>query len=416
MAAIRTSLTRFGLAMLVALVVLGACPRGDAQDIMLPDPNYQPRVKKPKPKRDVLPAAPQQLPAFSIPVAPLGFGSPSATYLGRQYSLMSLDFLDEKRLLFSFRAPGLLARDASESSGDRQMKAVVLKLPEGTVESQTLWTLSDRLPYLWMLQDGHFLLRDHEGLKIGDASLQNKPVLNLSGEFQNLQINPEGTVAAVQSLERMSPTPNAALNVVTRVVQLRNGQVETSHSSSVSELPVNSDGFLAITHDNKYDLWSLKLTSFSNDTRLLGHIRSNCLPIAAFLSDQKILVSGCNPYHIPTLQAVSTSGHVLWETETPVAPIPPLLITTPSDSRFARESIIFKKVPSAGSEILWVKAVRGQVVRVFDSATGKAALEVPIKPIFDAGGNVAISPSGRRVAILNGGAIQVFELPTPPVN
>jgi len=27
---------------------------------------------------------------------------------------------------------------------------------------------------------------------------------------------------------------------------------------------------------------------------------------------------------------------------------------------------------------------------------------------------VAISPSGRRVAVLNAGAIQVFELPAPP--
>ena len=34
-----------------------------------------------------------------------------------------------------------------------------------------------------------------------------------------------------------------------------------------------------------------------------------------------------------------------------------------------------------------------------------------MSPILDAGGNVAISPSGRRVAVLNGGAIQVFELP-----
>ena len=33
---------------------------------------------------------------------------------------------------------------------------------------------------------------------------------------------------------------------------------------------------------------------------------------------------------------------------------------------------------------------------------------------LDAGGNVAISPSGQRVAILNRGAIQVFQLPAPP--
>jgi len=58
--------------------------------------------------------------------------------------------------------------------------------------------------------------------------------------------------------------------------------------------------------------------------------------------------------------------------------------------------------------------IKGQWVRVFDSVTGTVAFESPATPILDAGGNVAISPSGRRVAVLNAGSIQVFELPPPP--
>jgi hypothetical protein len=41
-------------------------------------------------------------------------------------------------------------------------------------------------------------------------------------------------------------------------------------------------------------------------------------------------------------------------------------------------------------------------------------LETYTTPALDAGGNVAISPSGCRVALLNDGAIQVFDLPSPP--
>jgi hypothetical protein len=61
-----------------------------------------------------------------------------------------------------------------------------------------------------------------------------------------------------------------------------------------------------------------------------------------------------------------------------------------------------------------LKNVKGQAVRVFDAADGRKVFEAPVSPVLDAGGNVAISPSGRRVAILNGGAIQIFELPAPP--
>jgi len=57
--------------------------------------------------------------------------------------------------------------------------------------------------------------------------------------------------------------------------------------------------------------------------------------------------------------------------------------------------------------------VKGQVVRVLDAANGKLAFEAPASPALDGGGNMAISPSGRRVAVLNSGAVQVFELPAP---
>jgi hypothetical protein len=56
----------------------------------------------------------------------------------------------------------------------------------------------------------------------------------------------------------------------------------------------------------------------------------------------------------------------------------------------------------------------GQMVKVLDAANGKIVLEAPLTPILDGGGNVAISPSGQRVAILSAGAIQVFQLPAPP--
>jgi hypothetical protein len=55
--------------------------------------------------------------------------------------------------------------------------------------------------------------------------------------------------------------------------------------------------------------------------------------------------------------------------------------------------------------------VKGQLVRVLNAADGRVALETLANPVLDGGGNVALSPSGRRAAVLNGGAIQIFELP-----
>ncbi len=53
-------------------------------------------------------------------------------------------------------------------------------------------------------------------------------------------------------------------------------------------------------------------------------------------------------------------------------------------------------------------------VQVFDVATGKVALTGPTSPVLDGGGGFALSLSGKRFAVLNEGAIQVYELPAPP--
>jgi len=90
----------------------------------------------------------------------------------------------------------------------------------------------------------------------------------------------------------------------------------------------------------------------------------------------------------------------------------PLLVKSPDGSRVARETLAVSHPVNAYSP-LDPDEIKGQLVRVFDAANGKEALAAPATPALDAGGNVAISPSGRRVAVLNAGAIQVFELPPP---
>ncbi len=93
----------------------------------------------------------------------------------------------------------------------------------------------------------------------------------------------------------------------------------------------------------------------------------------------------------------------------------PLLVMTPSGSRIARETLLLKRSAGRYKHLLGATDIQGQMVRVFDAANGKIVLEAPLTPILDGGGNVAISPSGQRVAILNAGAIQIFSTaPTRP--
>jgi hypothetical protein len=113
------------------------------------------------------------------------------------------------------------------------------------------------------------------------------------------------------------------------------------------------------------------------------------------------------------LVALDTNGRHLWEDQTTPVSVWPLVVNSPDGSRVARETLFATHAVNAYAP-LDPSDVKGQLVRVFDASTGWVVLAAPASPALDGGGNVAISPSGRRVAVLNAGSIQVFELPAAP--
>jgi hypothetical protein len=392
----------------------------------------QSRAAKERPLPDRLPEKPSLPPAFTIPAEPLGFSAPNADYLNQRWSFVSLDFLDENRLLFTFRVPGLMRRDAGDDE-KRQIRAVVLALPAGTIEAEALWSLHDRTRYLWMLKDGHFLVRDRDSLAEGGATLVLKPYLKFQGPLLWLGMDPGQQFLVTDSREPAAPKPGdvpspataqasvvadgpqpaGQPDLVMRILRRDSGQVMlVSRVRSMVRLPINSDGYLESLRGNGEN-WLLNLNYFSGGSRILGHFNSACSPTYEFVSEREVLVTACAGSGADVLLAMSADGRKLWQDLTSVASVWPLVVRSPDGSRLARETLAATHAITASSP-LDPDDVKGQVVRVFDAANGNVALEAPVSPVLDAGGNVAISPSGKRVAILNAGAIQVFELPAAP--
>lgn len=371
---------------------------------------------------------PSQPPAFKIPVAPLGFTSPGAINLGLRNSVVSLDFLDENRVLFTFRVPGLIHRDAGDGE-ERQIRAVVLTLPAGTVEAEALWTVHDRQRYLWALNGGRFLLRDRNNLELGDSTLALKPFLRFQGPLLWLEMDPtqqflvtntrepaaankSGEADNQGALNGYGQKPDSESDLVVRVLRRESGQVMlVSRARSTVHLPINSDGYLE-TLRTMGDEWLLNMKFFSGGSRIVGQVESNCWPLYDFLSEREVLVTMCTPQGGGKLVAMTTEGRRLWDAETSDATIWALVVRSPNGLRMAREALSVSH-PVRANMTLDQSDIQGQLVEVLDAADGKVVMETAASPILDGGGNVAISPTGRRVAVLNGGAIQVFELTAP---
>ncbi len=378
-----------------------------------------------------------QPPAFTVPVEQLGFTAPGQFYLGTRISLVSLDFLDENRLLFTFRVPGLMHRDpkSGDGSDERRIRAVVIRLPEGTVEAEALWSLHDRARYIYMLDNGQFLLRDRDGLQLGDASLQLKPFLRFPGPVLWVETDPSrrylvtgsSEPAMVKSQPGDVASPATAAGTVTgdekeandkpdmvlRIIRREDGKVMlVSRVRSAVHLPISSEGYLEALR-SKGMAWLLNLNHFDGGSTVLGSVDSLCSPLLDFVSPQVFVVTGCTSSGDPKLVAMASDGRRLWET-TPSGPLVwPLLVMGPDGSRLARESLVTDHGVNAFAP-LGIEDIKGQAVEIFDAASGKVAMRAQASPVFDAGGNVAISPNGKRVAMVMAGAIQIFDLPPPP--
>ncbi|HZB88909.1 MAG TPA: hypothetical protein VE291_09655 [Terracidiphilus sp.] len=386
-----------------------------------------------------------QPPAFSIPVEPLGFSPPGPYYQGQRETLVSLDFLDEDRLLFSFRAPGLLHRSEDGENEPRQIRALVLSLPTGALSAEALWTLHDHERYLWMLGGGRFLLRDGDMLRQGDATLELKPLLHFPGPLLWMELDPaqqylvtdsheppgaethNGQVAspATAQAEVEEDAASAAgqsqtgqsqagqPEIVLRILRRSSGQVLlVSHVRTIVHVPISSEGYLEALRSTGRD-WMLNLNYFTGGSRLVGRVTSICEPPLAFLAREVILANTCTAQGGRDLVALTTDGHRLWSAPAPPTQVWPLLVPSPDGSRLARETLSITH-PIGPYDPLSFDDVTGQLIEVFDAATGALALKAPAGPVLDGGGNVALSPSGRRVAILNGGSIQVYDLPAAP--
>lgn len=432
---VRTSPGLTGLCLLLAAASLAPAQAG------LPFP--MPSGLGPLPKiLDRYPENPSLPPVFTIAAGPLGFSVPGENYLLRRESLVSLDFLDEDRILFTFRVPQLMQRDAGENSEAKkqQIQALVVSLTTGKIESRATWTVPDRSRYLWMLNDGHFLLRVADGLDEGDVQLKMKPYLHVPGRLLWIEIDPGQQVMIANFLEPATrsqkpddsgplmtepaapnsekQTPDEQSVLVTRTQKLATGEVilesRVPWTGQTSDWPMNSEGYLEDSQESA-NQWLLKLSGFSGGDRVLSRIESSCPPQYNFISERELLLTTCDPDSGWNLKAMSTRGDSLWEVRTAMNAMLPLLVMAPDGSSVARETLLLKRSVDKYRRMVGVRDLQGQIVKVFDAANGKIVLESPLTPIFDGGGNVAISPSGQRVAILNAGAIQVFQLPALPV-
>ncbi|WP_263358291.1 hypothetical protein [Acidicapsa ligni] len=425
-------------------------------DLIAPDPSTH--------KSHKVADKPALKPDISIATAPLGFGPPAPFYISMRIAQLSLDFLDEDTLLFTFHVPGLVVRErpipspSPSSSSDthsqsdtqdaqqdqplwneRHIRAVVLSLPDGRVTAEALWTVHDRARYLWMLKDRHFLLRDKNTVHRGDAALRLDPFLRFPGPVNDIELDPAQHLLVANTSE--APAPEASTEArpdkgIFPATASANVTLEEHHDTATSQsllrilsmdsrsvmlfsrvsgtihLPLDGEGYYeALRGNGRY--WTIVRQNLGGSTVPLTEVESICSPTLDAVAPDVVLISACLDGGVRRLSVVSKDKALPWDQTLPPTWVWPTLANAPGARRIARATLDVTH-PIGPSNPLDYDDIRGQIVQVYDLATGNLKLTVPANPALDGGGNFALSPSGNRLAVLNAGAIQIYNLTPAP--
>lgn len=406
-------------------------------------------------------AAPQQRqPDLQILLDGFGYLTPAQDYRMLGYSMMSVSFVDNEHLLFTFNARKLMRRVPNDppDDNDQVITALLLELPTGKVLARTDWRMHDHAQYLWSVGHGRFLLRQgrHLGLLDPLAELKKHPAdqtaplhpqdfITMPGPLETLlvapdnhllvletkrllppaQINVEPQSAAPPSLIPRGNSPDSAaaqqeqqyngVDILFLDLSFDNGPAYSVVGRSTTQLPVDipvlRSGLLMVTQEQARH-WLFSFGGLSNDinTELFDYI-SGCRPYPTFLDSQRFLTLGCDDESDRARMSVfNLQADVLWQQKLSGSYIWPKVVLASQAERFAFSRVL-TLYPVYSTDEVSPQLVTGQEISVLDTLTGALSLRLLLNAPFRDGSNVALAPDGSRLAVVDGDQIELYNLP-----
>jgi hypothetical protein len=268
------------------------------------------------------------------------------------------------------------------------------------------------------------------------APLQLLPLMTLPGKPASIDISPNGTLLAAQTLRISANDAQTDTTVSSPVFSdlsraqalfTRLGFAEPEPGTVVLNelgyanlnapvaLSVNATGSLQSEFISQ-NIWRISLMPFSDARRYLGYLSSTCPPRFTFLSEEQALVSICRgSEQALTLAALTMDGLELWEQNFSEQHTALHLLAQPAAGRFAMSRVL-TNAPVTHDVDLDPDRATAEEVLVFDMRTGEIVMQTTALPMEIAAQNYALSTDGSKLAVLKNMTLEIYNLPPQPQN
>jgi VWFA-related protein len=377
-------------------------------------------------------------PTARVELSALGYHVPSRMdRLIEDEASLSLDFVDQDHVLLTFDPKRLFQRlpGCTPDHQDRLMHAVILELPSGKVVKEAEWYLHDRRRYLWPLAPGTFLLRRQNNLYILDSDLQERLLLGSPKELLWVAVTPDRSQIIVETVNESDPvksvpTPPRSLAAKTQskfVVRFLDAKTlalrrTVPHDKAVDLNGTNSGYVDLVQHG---EIWLIRFGPGVSQRHNIARVRSRTVPDVVYASDHSLLIGRCATVNCDySVTSFSVTGRRLWRQRWSRFRSFPAVAYDQDGGRFGVSTL--QVAPAENTAKPGVPAydpddafdldpsqldIFQQDIQVFETASGNPAFSLTVMPAVQSGRNFSLSADGRRLAVLRGDKLELFDLP-----
>lgn len=378
-------------------------------------------------------------PAARIELSAIGYHTPSRMVrLSEDEGSVSLDFVDTGHVLLTFSPRKLFQRLPSCPPGhqDRLVHAAIIEVPSGRIVKETDWYLHDRRSYLWPLTPGTFLLRRRNDLYIVDSHFHEQLFLSSPKNLLWVAVTPDGSEVIVETAkdpDALKASQPASLDApskpetkfVARFLDAKTLALRrTVELEKVVDLNGASAGYVDLIH--KGEIWLIRFGPSPTQRRNIARVRSRTIPDVVYASNTSLLVGRCPSRDCNySVTSLTVAGRRLWRQHWSRYRTFPAVARNEDNSRFAVSTLREPPLESSSAESgsppydpddpfqldPSQHDTFEQEVQIFETASGNPVLSVKVSLPVVSGRNFSLSPDGRRLAVLQGDALELFDLP-----